>query len=163
MRACDISELKLTDIFWSKKTIQVVQKKTKVSLELPLPIDAGNAIADYILQSRPKVDSPYVFLRILNPISNNPINPSSLNGFLREYIEAAGITRTGWDGKSFHALRRTVGTKMVASGVPISTVAQVLGHGNIESSKRYISLDTERMRDCCLDIGSMHTRKEGLV
>lgn len=163
MRASDISELKLTDISWAEKTIQVVQKKTKSALSLPLPIDAGNAIADYILHSRPRVDSPYVFLRLLHPFSDIPLNPTLFNVALRGYVEAAGIDRTGWDGKSFHALRRTAGTKMVVSGVPISTVSQVLGHGNLESSKRYIALDTEKLRECCLDLGLMHTRKEGLV
>ena len=63
MRASDISGLKLSDICWTEKTIRVVQKKTKVTLLLPLPIDAGNAIADYILHSRPRTDNPYVFVR----------------------------------------------------------------------------------------------------
>ena len=72
------------------------------------------------------------------------------------------MERTGWDGRSFHALRRTAGTRMVVSGVPVSTVAQILGHTDMESTKRYISLDTERLRECCLDLGMMHTRKEGL-
>ena len=163
MRACDIAKLKLSDISWMERTIKVIQKKTKVSLLLPLPVDVGNAIADYILHSRPKLDSPYVFLRQLHPVSDIPLNPTLFNVALRRYVEAAGINRIGWDGKSFHALRRTAGTKMVVSGVPISTVAQVLGHVNIESSKRYIVLDTEKLRECCLDLGSMYTRKEGLV
>lgn len=163
LRASDISKLKLADIDWAEKTIKVVQKKTKTAVELPLPVDAGNAVADYILHSRYKTDSPYVFLRIRRTPSDTPIDPTAFNGYLREYMEAAGMERTGWDGKSFHALRRTAGTKMVTSGVPVSTVAQILGHGSIESSKRYISLDTERLKECCLDLGDMHTRKEGLV
>ena len=92
-----------------------------------------------------------------------PLEPTAFNGYLRKYMEAAGITRIGWDGKTFHALRRTAGTKMITSGVPVSTVSQILGHTNIESSKHYISLDTEKMRECCLDLGSMYTKKEGLV
>lgn len=163
MRASDISGLKLSDICWTEKTIRVVQKKTKVTLLLPLPIDAGNAIADYILHSRPRTDNPYVFVRLLPPVFSSPVSPTLFNAALRGYIEAAGIGRSGWDGKSFHALRRTAGTKMVSSGVPVSTVAQILGHGNIESSKRYISLDSGTMRTCCLDLGPLHTRKEGLV
>ncbi len=77
-------------------------------------------------------------------------------------MKAAGMERTGWDGRSFHALRRTAGTRMVTSGVPVPTVAQILGHTDVESSKRYISLDTEGLRGCCMDLGAMHTRKEGL-
>ncbi len=163
LRASDISKLKLTDINWIEKTISVIQKKTKTTLQLPLPVDVGNAIAEYILYSRYKTENPYIFLRLEKTVFMTPIDPTSFNGYLRKYMEAAGITRTGWDGKSFHALRRTAGTRMITSGVPISTVSQILGHTDIESSKHYISLDTEKMRECCLDLGSMHTRKEGLV
>ena len=163
LRASDISKLRLMDINWTEKTIQVIQKKTRTALELPLPADVGNAVADYILHSRYQTDNPYIFLRLRKSPSNTPIEPTAFNGYLREYMEAAGIQRKGWDGKSFHALRRTAGTKMVTSGVPVSTVAQILGHNSIESSKRYISLDTGRLRECCLDLGTMHTRKEGLI
>lgn len=163
LRASDISKLKLTDIDWTGKTILVVQKKTKAALELPLPVDVGNAIAGYILHSRYKTDNPYIFLRLRGAASASPMNTSPFNANLRKYMEAAGIKRTGWDGKSFHALRRTAGTKMVMSGVPAPTVAQTLGHHSIESTKRYIALDTGNLRECCLDLGELHTRKEGLV
>lgn len=163
LRASDISKLKLADIDWTGKTVRVVQKKTGTALELPLPADVGNAIADYILHSRYKTDSPYIFLKLRKSPSDTPIDPTAFNGCLRKYMEAAGIERAGWDGRSFHALRRTAGTKLVVSGVPVSTVAQILGHNSIESSKRYISLDTKRLGECSLDLGPMHTRKEGLV
>ena len=163
LRASDISKLKLPDINWKEKTVRVVQKKTKTAQELPLPADVGNAVADYIIHSRYKTDNPYIFLRVRRTPSNTPIDPTAFNIYLREYMEAAGMERTGWDGKTFHALRRTAGTKMVTSGVPVSTVSQVLGHNSIESSKRYISLDTRRLKECCLDLGDMHTRKEGLI
>lgn len=163
LRASDITKLKLTDINWIEKTIMVVQKKTKTALELPLPVDVGNAIADYILHSRYKTDNPYIFLRHRGAPCADPIEPASFNGYLRRYMKAAGIERAGWDGKSFHAFRRTAGTNMVVSGTPVSTVAQVLGHNSMESSKRYISLDTERLRECGLELGVVATRKEGLV
>lgn len=163
LRASDISKLKLMDINWSQKTIKVIQQKTGTAVELPLPVDAGNAIADYILHSRYQTDNPYVFLRLRKSLSVTPINPTVFNGYLREYMEAAGIIRVGWDGRTFHALRRTAGTNMAISGIPISTISQILGHNDIESSKRYLSLDTEKLRECCLDLGSMYTRKEGLV
>lgn len=162
LRASDISRLRLSDIDWTGKAIRIVQKKTLAALRLPLPADVGNAIADYILHSRHRSDSPYVFLRLRGTPSRIPVQPTSFNYSLRKYMKAAGMERTGWDGRSFHALRRTAGTRMVTSGVPVPTVAQILGHTDVESSKRYISLDTERLRGCCMDLGAMHTRKEGL-
>ena len=163
LRASDISELKLTDINWAAKTIRVVQKKTHTALVLPLPADVGNAIADYILHSRYQTECPYIFLRTRKSLSTDPIHPTAFNGYLRGYMEKAGIECSGWDGKSFHALRRTAGTKMVTSGVPLPTVSQILGHNSMESSRRYISLDTERLRECALELGKLHTRKEGLL
>lgn len=163
LRACDISALKLNDIDWKRKSIKVIQKKTMVSLELPLPVDAGNAIADYILNSRYKSENPYVFLRIRNGTSKDPINPTAFNGYLRRYYEKAGFERKGWNGKSFHAFRRTAGTKMVEAKVPVATIAQVLGHSKIETTKRYIALDTESSVGCGLELGKMKSRKEGLV
>jgi len=77
-------------------------------------------------------------------------------------MQAAGMKKSGWDGKTFHALRRTAGTNMVTTGTPVTTVAQVLGHSNIDSTKRYIALDTEGMRVCCLSLKDMASRKEGL-
>lgn len=163
LRESDICRLKLSDIDWNNRTICIIQKKTKVSIQLPLTIDVGNAIADYVLHSRYKTDNPYVFLRIRKTPSLEPMEPTSFNGYLRKYTEKAGLMRNGWDGKSFHALRRTAGTKMIIAGVPLSTVSQVLGHTHPESAKNYIALDTRKLRECCLDLGALHTRKEGLI
>ena len=163
MRASDICKLKVSDIDWHNATIRFVQKKTCAAIILPLPTDVGNALADYILHVRVQSDNPYLFQRVNDPHKATPINPSSFNGYLRKYLNAAGFERTGWDGRTFHALRRTAGTAMVTAGTPISTVAQVLGHSNINSSKRYIRLDTENLRICCMGLGSKSTKKEGLM
>lgn len=162
LRASDISTLRLNEIDWNTETLRIVQKKTKAALEVPMPADVGNAISDYILNARTKGTNPYVFQRIKHPTRPEPINPTAFNAYLRKYMEAAGIDRKGWDGKTFHAFRRTAGTGMVSMGVPISTVAQVLGHRNVNSSKSYISMDTTNLEECCMDISGIATRKEGL-
>ena len=163
LRASDISKLRLDDIDWKRNTISVVQKKTKVLIELPLTVDVGNAIADYILNSRCKTDNCYVFLSMRNDIQSAPIHPSTFNTCLRKYIKDAGMEKTGWDGKSFHAFRRTAGTRMIETNIPSTTVSQILGHTNVESTKRYIALDINTMKCCCLDLGDMVSRKEGLI
>lgn len=162
LRASDIAKLKLSDINWNKGTICIVQEKTKKVLHLPLPLDVGNAIADYILHSRYKTENPYVFLRFKGISSMQPLEPTAFNCYLKEYMKSAGIIHTSWDGKTFHALRRTAGTSMIKSRISVSTVSQILGHSNIESTKRYIALDAETLRECCMELGPLHTKKEGL-
>lgn len=163
LRASDIVGLRLTDINWNEKTIYIIQKKTGKALYLPLPTDVGNAIADYILHSRYKSESPYIFLRLQGTYSTKSLEATAFNGYLKEYMKRAGIIHTSWDGKTFHALRRTAGTHMLKAGISVSTIAQILGHSNIESSKRYISLNTETLRGCCMELGMLHTGKEGLA
>lgn len=161
-RASDIAKLKLEEIDWHNNRIQIIQKKTGAALHMPIPIDVGNAIADYILHGRVKCDNPYVFQRINMPEIAEPLDSSDFNSILQRYMQSAGMPKSGWDGKTFHAFRRTAGTKMVVAGAPVTTVAQVLGHANMESTKRYISLDVDRIRSCCLSLGDMLTYREGL-
>jgi site-specific recombinase XerD len=54
-----------------------------------------------------------------------------------------------------HGLRRAIGTRMVSEDIPISTVAQVLGHIGIKATKQYISLDLEGLRKCVLGLDSI--------
>lgn len=162
LRASDIAALRLDEIDWNTETFRIIQKKTGAALDIPMPVDVGNAISDYILNARVKSDSPYVFQRIRHPMRPEPIEPTAFNGYLRKYMKAAGIAREGWDGKTFHAFRRTAGTSMVSAGIPVSTVAQVLGHRNINSSKPYIAMDAISLEGCCMDISGIAVRKEGL-
>lgn len=44
---------------------------------------------------------------------------------------------------------------MVISGVPVTTVAQVLGHSSIEPTKQYISLDSVHLKECALNLAAI--------
>ena len=41
---------------------------------------------------------------------------------------------------------------MIVSGVPVTTVAQVLGQMNTESAKQYLSFDMENLRQCAVSL-----------
>ena len=44
---------------------------------------------------------------------------------------------------------------MTMEGVPITTIAQILGHRDVSSAKAYISLDMEGLRKCALGFDSI--------
>ncbi|OIJ10700.1 hypothetical protein BKP37_17335 [Anaerobacillus alkalilacustris] len=154
LRAGDIVNLKLTDVDWKNSEIHVIQGKTKQPLSLPLEVRAGNAIIDYILNGRPKSESPYIFLRSLAPYQKF-YDGVSVACVLRRYLKRAGIIHTVGDGKTFHGLRRTLGTEMVVQGIPITTVSQVLGHHSPEAAKQYVSLDTNGLKQCALSFSTI--------
>lgn len=161
LRGVDILDLKLSDIDWKKKVINVIQTKTNTGVQTELLSGVGNAIADYILNSRPQTDSPYIFVRHRRPYGR--LSDTTGKDIMIRSLSKAGISHEAWDGKSFHALRRTFGTRLVRAGVPISSVGEMLGHVNLGSTERYVNLDIDGLRICCLDISTFRTGKAGLL
>lgn len=150
LRAVDIVNLKLMDVDWYRFELRIIQEKTKRPLALPITANVGEAVKDYILNGRPHSESEYVFLRTKAPHKRIE-SAVTLTQIFKEYQEKAGISRSAYDGRGFHSLRRGLGRSMIIAGVPITTIAQVLGHADIESSKPYLSLDTQNLKACALN------------
>lgn len=154
LRAVDIVNLKLRDIDWRKNEIRVLQQKTGRTVLLPLLPEVGEALKNYILCGRHESESEYIFLRLRAPFKK--ISDSrSIGNMFDSYQKEVGIERQAFDGKGFHSLRRRLGREMTIEGVPVTTVAQVLGHGNTDSAKQYISLDSIHLQECALDFGGI--------
>jgi integrase len=160
LRCCDIVALRLDEIDWRRDEIRLVQAKTSRPLVLPLPTLAGNALAEWILHGRPDCDAQEVFVRLHPPFVK--LGNSTGSTLMRRRLAPAGIDHAAGDGKSFHALRRTAGTRLIESGAGLPLAAQILGHGRINSSGRYFSLASEQLRQCCLPLAEFACTKEGL-
>lgn len=148
IRSIDIVTLRLDEIDWTNGEIRMRQTKTGKWLALPLTSDVGEAIRDYLLNARPDSDEAYVFLRTRPPMTRigNTVPYQVFNAYARK----AGLPRM-----QFHAIRRTLGSSLVVEGVPVTTVAQILGHSDIEPTKQYISLDSTRLKECALGLGGL--------
>ena len=154
LRSIDIQELKFENVDWINGEIRISQMKTGKALALPLTSDIGEALKEYILHGRPDSESEYIFLRTYAPYPK--LSRSALYNSFNKYRFALGLPRCG-----FHDLRRTLGTSLVTTGIPVTTVAQVLGHRNLESTKQYISLDVEHLRDVGLNLDGFMPEEEG--
>lgn len=147
LRKSDIQGLKLSNIDWYRYEIRIVQSKNKRSVVLPMLGETGNALADYILSARPHgTEFEYVFLTAKAP--RRPMVTSAFNDMLLKLCKKASVPKIV--GRNFHSLRRSAGTWMANSGVPVTTIAQVLGHSSFHSADRYISADP-KMVSCSLD------------
>jgi len=160
LRCCDIVALRLDEIDWRRDEIRLVQAKTSRLLVLPLPALAGNAVAEWILHGRPGCDAPEVFTRLQPP--HVKLGNSTGSTLMRRRLARAGIDHEPRDGKSFHALRRTTGTRLIESGAGQPLAAQILGHARVNSSRRYFSLASEQLRQCCLPLAEFACTREGL-
>ena len=156
LRRSDLQALQLNNIDWHRYELSIVQCKTQKVITLPLTGGTGNAIADYILSARPK-DSAYnnIFLTVKAPF--RPLITSAYNDMFIKLCKKASVSRI--EGRNFHSLRRSTGTWMANSGVPITTISQVLGHSNFHSTDRYISAAPDMVL-CSLDFTGISLTSE---
>jgi integrase len=148
IRACDLINLRLSDIDWIGETFSFQQKKTGNPVCLPLTVPVGNAIARYLTEERPKADNDYLFVRTLAPF--NPLSGhASCYAVVERVFTRAGISK---DNRIFgmHLLRHNVASAMVKNEVPIATVAAVLGHADTDTADVYITTDVTRLKECTL-------------
>jgi len=153
LRCGDIVSLRLDEVDWHLDEIRLVQHKTSAPLTLPLSAEAGNAIADWLLQGRPVCDAPEVFVRLRAPFTKLTGPTGAL--IMSQWLAEALVSHEAHDGKTFHALRRTTGTRLVESGAELALTAQILGHASVNSSHRYIALVDESLRECSLPLDGL--------
>jgi hypothetical protein len=51
---------------------------------------------------------------------------------------------------------------MLAQEVPLPVISSILGHGNPESTKTYLSTDLEHLRVCALPLDGIEVAQEEL-
>ena len=148
IRAIDLINLRLSDIDWDNETISFKQSKTGNYVFLPLTVSLGNAIARYLSEERPDAGNDYLFVRTIAPF--DPLaGHTSCYAIVKSVFKTAGIRK---DARIFgmHMLRHNAASTMVKNEVPISTIAAILGHADIDSTDIYITTDEKKLRECVL-------------
>lgn len=138
LRRSEVAGLRLDDIDWRAGELAVVGKGARQD-RLPLPADVGAAIVSYLRRGRPASDRREVFLRARAPF--DPIAPGTVASTVRRACRRAGVAEVG-----SHRLRHTVACEMVAVGVPLVEIAQVLRHHSLQTTAAYARVDLDRLR-----------------
>jgi len=155
LRSVDIANLKFQNIDWRLNEIRIVQKKTGNALSLPLMPEVGNAIADYILTSRPECSTDHVFLTSTN--APQRIQRTTISAMARKYTTLAGICDEIYRRRGFHSFRRSYAVNLLESATPIDMLSELLGDVDINSVKPYLAIDETGLRDCAIDLDSIGT------
>jgi len=147
LRGCDIRNLRIDDLRWERSCIEIVQQKTNSPLALPLLPEIGEALIDYLREGRPPGNFREVFLRHQAPCG--PCRSYSFLFMLQALRAKAGLPKQRRAGLS--SLRHTLATRMLEDGTGVETIAGVLGHTCIETTRRYIRVDLPLLRQATLD------------
>lgn len=138
LRRGEVAGLRLDDIDWRAGELVVRGKGGRLD-RLPLPTDVGEAIASYLRRGRPVSDRRELFLKGRAPLG--PIASGTVASTVRRACRRAGIPEMG-----SHRLRHTAACEMVAAGVPLVQVAEVLRHRSLQTTAIYGRVDVERLR-----------------
>ena len=147
MRRMELLGLKLYDLDQERGTIFVRQGKGKKDRMIPMGERAFAWVRRYLEEGRPQLalspDDGTVFLTN----AGQSFEANRLTQLVREYVDAAGIGKTG----SCHLFRHTCATLMLEGGADIRFIQQMLGHAKLETTQIYTQVSIRQLKE-------VHTR-----
>lgn len=133
LRAGEVAALKLSDIDWRRGEIVVYGKANRAE-RLPLPVDVGQAVVDWLMQYRPAGSTSHVFTRVHAP--HHGLTFSAVSSVVHAACVRAGVPPVG-----AHHLRHTAATQMLRAGADLAEVGQVLRHHSLDVTAIYAKVD----------------------
>ena len=133
LRAGEVAALRLADIDWRAGELAVHGKAGRHD-RLPLMQDAGEAIAGWLCEGRPRCASAAVFTRVLAP--RRGLSDRAVSGVVRRACVRAGLPPMG-----SHRLRHTVATQTLRAGGTLTEVGQLLRQRSLAATGLYAKVD----------------------
>jgi integrase/recombinase XerD len=139
LRCGEVAALALDDLDWRAGQLTVRGKGNRRDL-LPLPVEVGQALVDYLRSGRPATAiGRSVFVRFKAP-------HRALTGCGVTQAVAAAGRRAGVGTVYGHRLRHSAATSMLAAGGSLAEIGQVLRHRRPQTTAIYAKVDVEALR-----------------
>jgi site-specific recombinase XerD len=141
LRCAEVARLTLDDFDWKNGVVNIKNTKTHVDRALPISSTFGEAIVNYLQNSRPSSPNRILFVRFSH-VQGEPMGREQIRNVIRRSYKRAGISEsiTGT-----HILRRTVASKIYKKGASLKMVADILGHECLESTAIYTKIDVDAL------------------
>ncbi len=141
-RASEVSSLKIEDLHLEEQFCTCHGKGNKERV-VPLGSRAHAAISQWTLDHRSQfvsrsTDQNYVIVST----RGNKLSRMRIWEIVREHATSAGLA----DDISPHTLRHSFATHLVAGGVDLRHVQEMLGHASIATTQRYTHVDSGRLK-----------------
>jgi integrase len=139
LRSCEIAHLQISDIDWRAGTVMLKGTKSLRQSILPLPMETGRALADYLQHERPPTTSPSIFIPCLGD-HHRAMTAGAIRGVIRRAYQRIGLTHA-----RSHALRHAFACRLVENGSSLKEVADLLRHRSLNTTLIYAKLDTPKL------------------
>ena len=138
LRAGEVASLVLDDVDWRSGEILVRAGKGNRHDRLPLPVDVGEALADYCFRARPRHSCRALFLHLRAP--HTALSSDAVTQIVGQACGRAGLPRVG-----AHQLRHSTATAMRRAGAPLFEIGQVLRHRHAVTTALYAKDDRDAL------------------
>ncbi|MBA7591279.1 Tyrosine recombinase XerD [subsurface metagenome] len=144
LRISDILKLKVEDVKERsgeiKEFLDLSEKKTRKPRHIYINDEVENALEYYFDKTRLYDLDRYLFTA-LDSKKNVPIGRVGVWKIINKWCREVGIKgRVGT-----HTLRKTAGYQMRMAGVSLELIQEVLGHQNMQITKRYIGITNDEV------------------
>jgi integrase/recombinase XerD len=143
LRPAEISKISLDDISFTKAELTLRDRKSNNPMTLPVPENTIKAIAAYMIGSRPDSKHRALFLSLHPP--HGPLSPGVLGYYITASMRQVGLS------SSAYWLRHTYAQNLLEAGASIYEIKEMMGHDSIESTRKYLSIHIQLMREVLFD------------
>jgi hypothetical protein len=142
LRVSECITLRFSNFDFKNKLVNVVSLKkrnqaTKIR-QIPLSQRLFLTLAEYIKTLKNVLPNNFLFP---SPVKNEHISRDAVNKFLKRLANRINISHL-----HPHALRHSFATSLISEDVPLNEIADLLGHENLDTTRIYTHIPTERLR-----------------
>ena len=158
LRPSEVVSLTRDSIDWERHTLRVMQHKTRSALTLPLAPATVRILSQYLAVQRDRQGGsrPELFLRARCP--QGPLLRTAVGDIFEKRLRQAKLGLTSHDA---YSLRHAFALHLLARGVGVKLIGDLLGHRSIETTCTYLRLNAEALRGVALDVPRHLARSGG--
>jgi integrase len=151
IRVGDLINLKFSNIDWENECVSIVQRKTDTPISWPLIDEVKFPLLDYLKNVRHESeDTDHVLITAYAPYKRYTCN-GSVYKMVSTHIKKAGLNIEGRH-MGPHSLRHSLATGMMNDNVPLSAIANILGHASTRTTEIYLTVDETHLKELSLEV-----------
>jgi integrase/recombinase XerD len=143
LRGIEVVRLRLDDIDWRGQKLHIRKRKAGNHSIYPLTGPVGDALLSYLRHGRPDSTHREVFLTF-----RAPFLPLAPNGALyKAACKSMTLAGVRVERPGTHTFRYSCAQRLVEHGLPLKSVADYLGHQDVNTTYRYTMIAIDQLRD----------------
>lgn len=140
LRVSELCELKISQLHLREHQIDVIGKGNKARLVL-IGDEAIEALEQYLTVVRPQFDKENTATQVFLNRRGKPFTRQGIWKMIKEMVVKAGIMQT----VTPHTLRHSIATHLLANGMNLRLIQEMLGHENLVTTEIYTHVDRKKI------------------